>query len=76
MKLSTTLALALALALTAGTGVANAALQSRLGGQAYYDTTKNLTWLADANRAQTSGYDATRSRAASCPIREECRGRT
>ena len=26
--------------------------------QAYYDTEANLTWLADANYAQTSGYDA------------------
>lgn len=26
--------------------------------QAYYDTEADLTWLADANYAQTSGYDA------------------
>ena len=26
--------------------------------QAYYDTVLNITWLADANDAQTSGYDA------------------
>jgi hypothetical protein len=39
-------------------GTADAALVSRLGGQAYYDTVANLTWLADANAAQTSGYDA------------------
>ena len=37
---------------------ANAALIERLGGLAYYDTDANLTWLADANYAQTSGYDA------------------
>ena len=37
---------------------ADAALHSRLGGQAYYDDVANLTWLADANYAQTSGYDA------------------
>ena len=37
---------------------ANAALVSRLGGLAYYDTEADLTWLADANYAQTSGYDA------------------
>lgn len=37
---------------------ANAALISRLGAQAYYDTVLNITWLADANYAQTSGYDA------------------
>jgi len=43
---------------------ANSALIGRLavtpGGtdyQAYYDTNTNLTWLADANYAQTSGYD-------------------
>ncbi len=35
---------------------ANAALESRLGGLAYYDTEANLTWLADANYAYTSGY--------------------
>ncbi len=39
-------------------GSADAALVSRLGGQAYYDTVADLTWLADANYAQTSGYDA------------------
>ena len=46
-------------------GSADAALVGRLaatpGGtnyQAYYDTVANLTWLADANYAQTSGYDA------------------
>lgn len=37
---------------------ANAALVSRLGGLAYYDTEADLTWLADANYAMTSGYDA------------------
>lgn len=36
---------------------ANAALVSRLGGLAYYDTEADLTWLADANYAQTSGFD-------------------
>jgi len=39
-------------------GSADAALVSRLGGQAYYDDVADLTWLADANAAQTSGYDA------------------
>jgi len=38
--------------------VANAALVSRLGGQAVYDPDLDITWLADANYAQTSGYDA------------------
>jgi hypothetical protein len=37
---------------------ANAALIERLGGLAYYDDVANLTWLADANYAMTSGYDA------------------
>ena len=37
---------------------ANAALVSRLGGLAYYDDVADLTWLADANYAQTSGYDS------------------
>ncbi len=39
-------------------GSANAALMSRAGGQAYYDTDLDVTWLADANYAQTSGYDS------------------
>ncbi len=37
---------------------ANAALVERLGGLAYYDTDADLTWLADANYALTSGFDA------------------
>lgn len=36
----------------------NAALLERLDGLAYYDTETDLTWLADANYALTSGYDA------------------
>jgi len=40
------------------TGGAEAALLSRLGGKAIYDDVANLTWLQDANYAQTSGYDA------------------
>lgn len=36
----------------------NAALVERLGGLAYYDTDADLTWLADANYAVTTGYDA------------------
>lgn len=45
-------------------GAAHAALQGRdLNGsvgsfEAYYDTDLNVTWLADANYAKTSGYDA------------------
>ena len=34
------------------------ALEPRLNGQAFYDAGANLTWLQDANYAQTSGYDA------------------
>jgi len=45
--------------LLAASGAANAALVSRLGGLAYYDTVANVTWLADANYAKTSGYSAT-----------------
>lgn len=37
---------------------ANAALLSRAGGLAYYDDVLGITWLADANYAQTSGYDS------------------
>lgn len=43
--------------LAAGTS-AQAALLSRAGGQAVYDTDLDLTWVADANLAQTSGYDS------------------
>jgi hypothetical protein len=39
-------------------GAANAALVSRLSGAAYYDTVLDITWLADANHAYTSGYDS------------------
>jgi hypothetical protein len=35
---------------------AHAALQSRLGGQAYYDTGLNVTWLANANLAATNTF--------------------
>lgn len=44
--------------LITASGAANAVLVERLGGQAYYDTDADLTWLVDANYAQTSGYDA------------------
>lgn len=36
---------------------AEATLFTRLNGQAVYDDQANLTWLQDANYAQTSGYD-------------------
>ena len=50
----------LILALLAGialSGAAQATLIDRGGGM-IYDTDLNLTWLADANYAMTSGYDA------------------
>ncbi len=37
---------------------ADAALISRAGGAAVYDSDLDVTWLADANYAQTSGFDA------------------
>jgi hypothetical protein len=61
MKTRTTKAVA-ATALTALSlmlaGGAEAALVERLGGKAIYDDVADLTWLQDANYAQTSGYDA------------------
>jgi hypothetical protein len=38
-------------------GSAHAALLSRAGGQAYFDSGLDITWLADANYAQTMLYD-------------------
>ncbi|MFN0182892.1 MAG: PEP-CTERM sorting domain-containing protein [Aquabacterium sp.] len=49
--------LALAASLAAGPLSAQAALIDRGGGM-IYDTTLNLTWLADWNYAKTSGYHA------------------
>ncbi|TFG85844.1 MAG: DUF1566 domain-containing protein [Chromatiales bacterium] len=37
---------------------ANAALLSRLGGQAYYDDVLNITWTADANLAASTTFGA------------------
>jgi hypothetical protein len=60
-RICTQLALATVLGLS---GAAHAALQGRdLDGnlataEAYYDTVLNITWLADANYAKTSGYNA------------------
>lgn len=57
-------ALAVAVLAVGMVPVAHAALQARdLDGnaataEAFYDTDRNITWLADANYAQTSGYDA------------------
>jgi hypothetical protein len=50
-------ALAAAALLAGLSGAAQAALIDR-GGGLIYDTTLNVTWLQDANYAQTSGYDA------------------
>lgn len=47
----------LALATAATAPVAQAALVDRGGGM-LYDTVLDVTWLADANYARTSGYDA------------------
>jgi hypothetical protein len=35
---------------------AHAALESRLGGQAVYDTDLNITWLADSNLAASNTF--------------------
>jgi hypothetical protein len=45
-------------AIVAMTGAAHAALIDRGGGM-IYDTTRNITWLADMNYASTSGYATT-----------------
>ena len=50
-------ALTLATAGLLSSGVAQAALFAR-GGGLIYDSDLNITWLADANYAKTSGYDA------------------
>ena len=53
----TSLALTLATAaLLTATGAAHAALVDRGGGM-IYDTTRDITWLADMNFAATSGHD-------------------
>jgi hypothetical protein len=44
------------LLLLAVTGSADAALLSRLGGQAVYDTDRDITWIADANLAATQTF--------------------
>ena len=50
-------AMALFIVASGVSSVANAALVDR-GGGLIYDTDFNITWLADANYAQTSGFDA------------------
>ena len=49
--------LALATAGILASGVTQAALHDR-GGGLIYDDVLNITWMADANYAKTSGYDA------------------
>jgi len=39
-------------------GAANAALVSRLGGQAVYDTAQNITWLTNADLAMSNAFGA------------------
>lgn len=51
-----TSAVGLALALSP-LAAAQAALESRLGGLAYYDTVLDVTWLANANAAAGSAFD-------------------
>ena len=51
-RLPATLALCAAL----GANCANAALESRLGGQMVYDTDRNITWLANANLATSEDF--------------------
>lgn len=46
-----------ALLMVVAAGASNAALYDR-GNGLVYDSTLNITWLADANYAKTSGYDA------------------
>ena len=54
MKLKKSWAAAAAAAVLALSGAALAALVARGGGM-IYDTTRNITWLADMNHARTSG---------------------
>jgi len=56
MTIRTTLIASSLLAAGLISGAAQAALVDR-GGGLIYDTDLNITWLADANYAQTSGYD-------------------
>ena len=50
--------LALATVGVLASSMAQAALHSKAGGTLVYDDVANITWLADANYAKTSGYDA------------------
>ena len=53
-----TASVSIALLLAGLAPASHAALYTRLGGLAVYDTDRNITWLANANYALTSGYDA------------------
>lgn len=55
-KLQTTTTFCIGLLALLSLSNVQGALISRLDGQAYYDTDLNITWLADANYAYTSGY--------------------
>jgi len=48
----------LSIAILLSTTMANATLYSRAGGTMIYDSEYDVTWLADANYAKSSGYDA------------------
>lgn len=48
--------IALAAMIAAGATSANAALESRQNGLAYYDTVLNITWLTNADLAKTSSF--------------------
>ena len=47
---------ALSLVALGASSLASGQLLSRLGGQAYYDTDLNITWLADANLAASNTF--------------------
>jgi hypothetical protein len=47
---------AIAILLILSAGSANAALVARVGGDAFYDTVLDITWLADANYAITEDF--------------------
>jgi len=51
--------LAVVALLMAGMAPSQAALVSRLSGQAYYDTVLDITWLADANLAASNTFGVT-----------------
>lgn len=58
MTISTLKTLAAVVGLAVLGGAAQAALVDR-GGGLIYDSTRNITWLADMNYAKTSGYSST-----------------